>query len=261
MRGAISNRATVEAADNFRGGMESWGSQPKTYAAGWARHPDGYVHPGKLALFNPSLQFKDYRLEFSGLIESKSVGWVLRAQDPKNYYAMKFTVVESGLRTLIAVAHYPVVDGKAGHKVETPLNVMVHRNKPFQVAVNVKGNHFVTSVDGAEVDSWSDDTLASGGIGFFSEAGERARIYWMRVSKNDDWLGRVCALFSGGSDTQATAELWGPGYPGGAPAPSAPADSDRVTFAAAFMGLPYFRASQKKARVSNYWKRDEPWNS
>jgi hypothetical protein len=262
MRGAISDRATLEAADNFRGGMESWGSLPQTYAAGWARHADGYVHPGKLALFNPSLRFKDYRLEFSGLIESKSVGWVVRAQDPKNYYAMKFTVLESGARTVIAVAHYPVVDGKAGHKVETPLNVMVHRNTPFQVAVNVKGNHFVTSVDGEEVDSWSDDRLASGGIGFFSEAGERARIYWMKVSKNDDWLGRVCALFAGGPDTQVAAELWGPGYPGGAPVPSAPAGPDRATLAAAGMGLPYyFRASQKKARVSTYWKRDEPWNS
>ena len=248
VRQTIANRAAVQLTDSFSGGMQAWGSAPKTWAPGWSRHPDGYVHTGPLALFQPSMTFADYRLEFFGQIENKSIGWAVRAHDPKNYYAMKFRVVEPGLRPIIAISHYPVVGGKAGRSVEVPLNVMVHNNTPFQVAVLVKGHRFVTSVDGQEVDSWTDDTLASGGVGFFSEAGEHARLYWMKVSRNTDLLGRVCAYLSGGSEGQATADLWWPDIPGGTPRPSAPAGPQSVALAA----LP-----------AAFWRkrRSPPWSS
>jgi hypothetical protein len=166
-----------------------------------------------MALFRPSLKYTDYRMEFYGNIEEKSMGWVVRAQDKKNYYAMKFTVIEPGLRPIIAMVHYNVSNGKAGHKVETPLSVMVHNNEPYHVAVDVRGNHFTASIEGETVGAWTDDTLASGGVGFFSDAGERARLYWMKLSRNQDWLGRICAYVAGGAGNQQTAELWPPEIP------------------------------------------------
>jgi hypothetical protein len=145
--------------------------------------------------------------------------------------------------------HYSVVGGKTGRSVEVPLNVMVHNNTPFQVAVITKGNRFVTSIDGQEVDTWTDDTLASGGVGFFSEAGERARLYWMKVSRNSDLLGRICAYLSGGSDeSQATADLWRPEMPGGAPRPPAPALPESAILAAA--PAAFLRS-----------RRGQPWSS
>jgi len=234
MRSAISKRATVELADTFHAGMESWNAAARSWAPGWSRHPDGYVRTGQLALYRPSAAYSDYRLEFFGQIESKSMGWVVRARDLQNYYAMKFTVVEPGLRPIIAVVHYPVVGGKKGHQVETPLAVMVHDNTPYHVAVEVKGNRVITSIEGQEVDRWTDDTLASGGVGFFSEPGERARLYWMKVVTNDDLLGRICAYLSGGSEegSETTAQwrrMDSPAdmpqpRPGGAP-PSHPEDA------------------------------------
>jgi hypothetical protein len=141
---------------------------------------------------------------------------------------MEFTVVQPGLRPIIAIEHYPVVDGKRGKATPIPLNVMVHNNTPLQVAVEVRGNKLVTSVDGQEVDTWIDDTLASGGVGFFSETGARARLYWMKISKNEDFLGRVCAYLSRslGDANNTTAEFWNParGLPAPAPQP-APAPS------------------------------------
>ena len=44
-----------------------------------------------------------------------------------------------------------------------------------------------------------DDRLRAGGVGFFSEAGEHARLYWVKVSNNTDWLGRLCGMLSGGT--------------------------------------------------------------
>jgi len=129
VRSAIAKRAAVDLTDTFHAGMESWTAPPKGWAPGWSRHQDGYVHPGQLALYRPSTVYSNYRLEFFGQIESKSMGWVVRASNLQNYYAMKFTVVEPGLRPTIAIVHYPVVGGKKGTRVEVPLSVMVQTTR------------------------------------------------------------------------------------------------------------------------------------
>lgn len=215
VRGAVAKRATAEFSDTFRHGMSAWGERPSTWAPGWSRNPDGYVRPGQLALFRPSLAYANYHMEFFTEIESKSVGWVVRARDRKNYYGMKFRVVDPGLRPIIAMVHFTVLGGKAGREVEIPLSVMVHNNEPYHVAVEVKGNRVVTSIEGQEIDSFSDNTLTSGGVGFFADAGERARLYWLRVTANDDFVGKVCAYVASalGQAPAAAARL----QPGEAP--------------------------------------------
>jgi hypothetical protein len=243
VRSTIAKRAAVQVSDNLREGMEAWGAAAKSYPSGWSRSREGYVNTGALALFSPTRNFTDYRLEFFGQIENKSMGWTVRAKDERNYHAMKFTMLESGLRPVIEMVHYNVIDGKPGHKTQTPLNVMMHARKAIQVAVNVKGNRYVTSIDGEEVDSFSDDSLlASGGVGFFSDAGEKARLYWVKVSKNDDWLGHICAFLSG--TNPSTAELWAPEFPG-SPAPWNPAP-ERASLSGAWIALPFIGASHRR---------------
>jgi hypothetical protein len=211
-RRAIAKRAATEITDTFKTGMRAWGAETQSWAPGWKRNPQGYVSTGDMALFQPSLKYTDYRMEFYGQIEDKSMGWVVRAQDKKNYYAMKFTITKPGLRPIISMVHYGVVNGKAGHKIETPLSVMVHNNRPMHVAVDVSGKRFTASIDGERIESWTDDTSAQGGVGFFSDPGEKARLYWMKLSRNQDWLGRFCAYLSK-DGKQQTAEMWGPGNP------------------------------------------------
>jgi hypothetical protein len=223
MRRAIANRAATEITDTFRAGMTAWGADKASYAPGWQHNPKGYVTTGQMALFQPSLKYSDYRMEFYGEIEQKSMGWVVRAQDKKNYYAMKFTVIQPGLRPILAMVHYGVVNGKPGRKRETPLSVMVHNNRPIQVAVDVKGNNFTASIDGERVDSWTDEASAQGGVGFFSEPGEKARLYWMKLSRNQDMLGRFCAYLSGDSrSARQTAGIRVPGSPDDGPGPVSP---------------------------------------
>jgi hypothetical protein len=258
VRQVIANRAALKVDENFHG-MENWDTEGKANTTGWSRHPDGYMNTGALALFRPTLKFNDYRMEFFGQIESKSIGWTVRSTDPKNYHAMKLTVVEAGLRPFVALVHYNVVNGKSGHRTQTPLNVMVHNNRPLQFAVDVRGNRFVTSINGEEVDSFIDNTLTAGGVGFFSEAGERARLYWMKFTRNDDWLGHVCALLAQEAGVGQVADLRTPGLPGSAPVPGTPSDSYGATLSAAWIGLPYLRAP-RKTRFFNTW-RSEPWNT
>ena len=230
VRQAIASRAAAQITESFQKGMSAWGEGHKPMPAGWTRHPDGYVLPGPMALFRPSLDYRNYKMEFFGQIEHKGMSWAVRARDPKNYYAMKVSVVEPGLRPIIAVEHYPVVGGKKGHQVVVPLpELMFHDQTPYRVAVAIDGDRVTTSIEGQEVDSWTDDTLRKGGVGFFADAGERARIYWMKIFKNDDFLGRVCAYLSGSTgEVSDSATLWPDGTPGqgqpsgpGQPAPRA----------------------------------------
>ncbi|HEY1217830.1 MAG: hypothetical protein ABSE42_20680 [Bryobacteraceae bacterium] len=208
VRSAVTRRAEVHLSDGFHNGMAAWGAAPNSWAQGWARHPEGYVTPGKLALFRPTLRYTDYRLEFFGQIESKSLDWAVRASDDANYYAMKFAADGPGPRAVVSMIHYPVVAGVKGTRVTTPLNIMIHEHTAYHVAVDVHGDRITTSIEGEEVDSFVDGTLARGGVGFFADAGEQARVYWIKVSKNEDWLGRVCAFLSGGNSD--TAQLWAP---------------------------------------------------
>jgi hypothetical protein len=255
---AIAIRAASEITDTFKSGMGAWGAETKAWAPGWKRHPQGYVSTGEMALFRPSLKYTDYRMEFYGQIESKSMGWVVRAKDQKNYYAMKFTVVEAGLRPMIAMVHYGVTNGKQVHKVQTPLNVMVHNNQPYHVAVDVRGNRFSASIEGEPIETWTDETLAQGGVGFFSDAGEKARLYWMKLSRNQDWLGRFCAYLSdNGRSGQQTAELWGPEIPHDTPQPAHPRMPEMALAAGAGLGGATSTSRAKTGKDS----RNEPWIS
>jgi hypothetical protein len=248
VRSAIESRAASQLTETFHEGMGAWAESKKNAPAGWARSPEGYVRPAAFALFRPSESYRDYRMEFFGQIEQKGLSWAVRAADPKNYYAMKFRVVEPGLRPVVAIEHYPVVNGHKGHRTQVPLpELMFHNNTPYRVEVAVRGDRIVTSVEGQEVDTWTDDTLSKGGVGFYADAGEKSRLYWVKVAKNEDFLGRICAYITGGGDHPASADLWPAGSaPQGpfGPAPAGSPEPSHVALATLFA----FRRSQHQRR-------------
>jgi hypothetical protein len=145
---------------------------------------------------------------------------------------MKFAADGPGPRAVVSMVHYPVVAGVKGARVSTPLTIMIHEHTAYHVAVDVHGDRITTSIEGEEVDSFVDSTLARGGVGFFADAGEQARLYWIKVSKNEDWLGRVCAFLSGGSSD--TAQLWPPAGTLPSPGSGAPVPANQFALAAGF---------------------------
>jgi hypothetical protein len=263
LRHAIAERAAVSWSDTFRGGMEAWGAGAKSWAPGWTRSADGYVQPGPLAIFHPTVDYTDYTLEFFAQIERQSIDWVVRARDAENYYAMKVTVVNPGLRPIVALAHYSVVNGQRTGYSATPLDIMVHNSRPMQVQVDVRGKQFTASVDGEQVGSWSDDAPATGGVGFFAEAGEKSRLYWMRVSRNQDFLGRICAYVTGSPSAQ-TAGLWPrePGRRPGRDGPGTPVEPTEALGVAAVIALRRFRVRGRAVYADPYFveRRIETWS-
>jgi hypothetical protein len=175
--GAKSNKSGISNA-----AASSDGSGPSIimgeggWVENWAGDPNG-LHAGReITIYRPSLKLSDYRLEFQGSIDTKSVGWVFRAADPENYYAMKLMTVSSGLSPKVALFKYLVANGKQTQVGRVPIELAVQQDTVFNVRVDVRGPQFTTYIQGQQVDSWTDDQLKIGGAGFLNEREERGKV-------------------------------------------------------------------------------------
>ncbi len=191
----ISNRAAVAFADDFRSGLDAWESR-SNLTRSWSYDAAGFVRPGPLALFKPSMDMTDYRFEFLGELDQKALGWVFRAQDLQNYYAMKLVVVRPGPLPLVHLVRYAVVNGKEVSRADRPLPMTVRADMMYRILVDVHGEDFTVMTQGQVVDFWSDSRLRRGGVGFFCGRGERARLRWVEVSHQYDALGKLCAYLA-----------------------------------------------------------------
>ncbi len=191
----ISDRAAVAFADDFRAGLDAWESR-SNLTRSWSYDAAGFVRPGPLAIFKPTVDLSDYRFEFLGEIDQKAMGWAFRAEDLNNYYAMKFVVVKPGPLPLVHIVRYAVINGKEGPRVDKPLPMTVRTDMLYRIQVNARGGDFTILAQGQVVDFWSDNRLQHGGVGFFCNRGERARLRWVEVSHQYDALGRLCAYLA-----------------------------------------------------------------
>ena len=195
MESFVRERAAIELEDDFRTGLSGWDGDPGGVAE-WAYEPAGSVTPGRLALLKESLPLSDYRLTILGQIEKKSLCWVFRASDVRNYYATKITITKPGPIPLGAIIRYAVVDGVPVDRVELPLPFSIRNDTLYRIETNVFQDRFITSVNGQVVDTFFDRRHRSGGVGLFGGPDEASRILWIRVTDRDDLFGRICAYFS-----------------------------------------------------------------
>ncbi len=195
LREAVARRAATRLEDDFRSGLGAWRGEAK-WAESWSYDAAGFVRPGKLALWEPSLRLADYRMEFVAQIERGGLSWVFRARDFRNYYAARLMVVEGGPLGKAALVRQAVIDGKAGARERIPLPFALGHTSLQQVRLEAHGPAFSLYVNGQLVAYWADERLPAGGIGFLAEPGERYRLRRVRLSHQDDTLGRLCAFFA-----------------------------------------------------------------
>lgn len=153
--------------ENWVGGVDDW----KVDAAG--------VRTGSLALFRPSLDLRDYELEFMARIENRSVSWVIRAADFDEYCLVRIAVRQEGGFEL---SRRVLAGGVAEAPTVTPIEIGAGSKPAVTVRTRVNGDEFTVSVDGQVVERWQDPRLPIGGIGFVGEPDDHARLYWVRLS-------------------------------------------------------------------------------
>lgn len=169
----LPGQKPLRARTDFQSRMSDWlGS-----STGWQVAGD-VVRPGKLRLWKPTMQGRNYDLEFRASIEKKAVSWTFRSSDADNYYATKIVLNRPGVPSGASIIRYAVVKSQPFARMELPLPISLEKGKPYDVAVFVSGRKFVTAIDGRVVDEWSDSRLPTGGVGFFSEEGESSSLSW-----------------------------------------------------------------------------------
>lgn len=195
VRRNLADRAGVELNDDFRTGLDDWQSRGDLSTA-WSFDRNGFVKPGALALYRPSMNLTDYQMEFLGLIDKKALSWVARAADFDNYYVIKLVVLKSGPMPTIGITRYAVIHGQAQNRVDNVAAINARTDMLYRVNLNVHDDTYLLTLQGTVVDTWSEPRLTSGGIGFFSQPGEESRLRWVQVTHQYDMLGRLCAYLA-----------------------------------------------------------------
>jgi hypothetical protein len=190
----IQTKTSGTLRDDFQSGLSGWEGL-KSAGSDWATEA-GEVRPASLRLWTPSTSLSNYELEFMGQIDRKSLDWAFRAADLHNYYATKLVITRPGSLPNAGLVRFIVLDGRERERVELPLPLTLERGVDYRVRVSVRGNRFLTSVNGQLISSWMDSRISRGGVGFFSEDGESSLLKWVTVSERDSFLARVASHFS-----------------------------------------------------------------
>jgi hypothetical protein len=157
--------------DNWVGGVQDW----KVDVAG--------VRTGAMALFMPTLDLEDYELEFLARIDAKSVNWVVRASGEDQHVHCTLTVLEGNQ---LEFSRTFVKGGATENKVVSSTRVPGKKRSAVTIRTVVSGSSFAVAVDGKTVDTWTENRLPSGGVGFTGAPDDRARLYWVKVSSSQN---------------------------------------------------------------------------
>ncbi len=223
----LKERAAFEISDDFTSGVDNWVSSNalNVDAAGWLTMSQG------LALNEATTDLTDYRLDFDAKIQSKAVGWVVRAPDTENFYEFKLFQGGTASNPTYSLARYSMIDGArtlVAEGIEAPAH-LVKADDFNRISMRVVGESVTTLINGWGVDHWRDDAIERGGVGLIADAGESALIREMTVSGNDDTWGLI--LYGAIESMHSVQEFFGQGQapavilfyrPGGMTAGAAP---------------------------------------
>jgi hypothetical protein len=195
MRQSLESRAAIQLDEDFRSGLDNWAS-PGGSTTEWSFDSTGFVQPGPLALYRPSVTLADYQAQFMGLIDKKALSWVVRAADFDNFYVVKLVMLKSGPLPAIGLTRYAVINGKAQDRHDVTIPIDARTDTLYRVRMDVRGSNFAVEVQGQMADSWTESRLPRGGIGFFTARGEESRVRWVQITHQYDMLGRLCSYLA-----------------------------------------------------------------
>jgi hypothetical protein len=174
----------------MRGGSGRLGFQPTLpgvemggagWITEWASDAAGSARGRQLTLYRPSISMSDYNVEFFGRIERRSLGWVFRAADSSNYYAVKLETARPGT-ALLDLTRFAVINGVEGPHIQRRLPLNLSGGEMMRIRMVTRGSRFTISVQNQMVEEWEDDELKFGAVGFLNERGERGQVGSLQIS-------------------------------------------------------------------------------
>jgi hypothetical protein len=145
-----------------------------TWVEGWSE--DAARQGRRITLFKSSLPLSDYRVQFEGQIETKALGWVYRAADPRNYYVAKLEIVKPGLEPTVAFSRFAVIQGKDEAKQSAVLRRTVRLDTLYKIRFEAVGSRFTVWIGDEKIEEWTDDRISAGAPGLVSDRGESSSL-------------------------------------------------------------------------------------
>lgn len=185
----LHKRAAFSWEERFEGGFRDW-TNPQALAPAGA----DTVRVQGMALHVRTRGMTNYEMNFLARVDKKSLGWVVKAADPGNYYVFKLNPrnsVTAGKRDYDLV-RYAVVGGHVPRpqaREIAPVVVRVEDGKFFEVTVRATEDEVFTLVNGYGIDTWKHPKLKAGALGFLAEPGESFLVKSLVISGNEDFLG------------------------------------------------------------------------
>jgi hypothetical protein len=195
LRARVANRSSIDLKEDFSAGFGFW-EGGRAWSRSWRRDPEGIARPGQLALYQPSVPMKDYELTLLAAVEHRSISWVVRARNLRNYVAVRMNLASTGAGQPSSLERWTVKEGRVTHRrsvgIETPLSAA----RAMRVRMEVHGPVFKTLLEDRVVDVFTDTTHATGGVGLFASPEDQPRIYRLEVTHQQDFLGKLCSFFA-----------------------------------------------------------------
>lgn len=191
----VSARAAIRLVEDFRSGLTDW-EGASNWASSWSYDQAGLVVPGRLALWQPTKELRDYTVSLVAYIDRGGVGCAIRVVDPGNFAAVKLETVDGRGLASASVSLWLVRESVRRLVERRRVPGLIRMDRAQELAVEVKGPMMVVWVNGQLVSSFEQHGLEKGGVGLFCDPGERARIVRLAVTHQDDWLGRACAALN-----------------------------------------------------------------
>ncbi|MCZ2077796.1 MAG: hypothetical protein LC130_22690 [Bryobacterales bacterium] len=188
-------RAAIRLDEKFAAGLSSWADE-KRWELTSGIHTPGSQPLSPVALYRPSMHLCDYELEFLAAIDSGGAGWVFRAQDLSNYYAIRLLPSEWKPISKATIVRYTILDGKQTDVVARSIPGGIRTDRSCRIRLRAAGAGFTLFIQDRIVDSWTDARFERGGMGFLIPVKEKFLLYWMKIRHQDDWTGRICAALA-----------------------------------------------------------------
>jgi hypothetical protein len=181
----LKARAAFQVIDDFTSGVSAhWD------AAGLVSDESGAARVTGFALNRNTMGLTGYRLDFDAKIDSQGMGWVIGAEDEKNYYAFKIESVGSRQAQSYRLVRYLVSEGETGpDSVQVDVPVTLKSEEFNRISVRLRENRIATFINGTGVDYWQAEETPHGAVGFFTEGGETAFVRRVEVTGNEDTWG------------------------------------------------------------------------
>ena len=193
LREQMAAKKPESVKDDFSNSLAQWDA-PSTWEVIQEKEVSSLKVQG-LGFLKKGEKWDNYKVEFEIKVSKESAGWVIRAKNSQSFYLFKLSSDKAKAVPKNSLLRYIRSDDKylSSLKLEdapgaagvTPLPFKVKNKDYYKISVTVRGNTITHSIDGSQVDVWSDDTFNHGRFGFNASVIEMATVRHFLVEPLD----------------------------------------------------------------------------